>query len=76
MSILRQGDTIFIKVARKINGKRVIERVEIDAWDVRYLSTPMLLRKFVEQIDRATARLDAAEEYAAEAKAETLKAES
>jgi len=63
MSLLRPDDILFIKLARRINGKLVAEQVKIDAEDVRFLSTPQLLRHFTEQIDRAQARLDAAEEF-------------
>lgn len=63
MSLLREGDILFVKLARRINGKLVEEQLQVEAEDVIYLSTPHLLRHFVEQIDRAQARLDAAEEY-------------
>lgn len=63
MSLLRENDRLFIKLARRINGKLVAEQIKIAEEDVRYLSTPQLLRHFTEQIDRAQARLDATEEF-------------
>jgi hypothetical protein len=63
MSLLGSDDVLGVRVYRKINGKRHVERVDIRASDVRYLSTPELLRHFSGCIDTAVTRLDAIEEY-------------
>ncbi len=64
MSNLRAGDHLEVRLIRKIKGKPTLERVALDADDVRFMSTPELLRTFAGAIENASQRLDIAEEYA------------
>lgn len=64
MSSLRKGDVLEIRLIRKISGKPTLERVNLKADDVRFMSTPELLRTFAGAIENASERLDLTEEYA------------
>ena len=70
MSNLRPGDQLEIRLIRKIKGKVALERVALEADDVRFMSTPELLRTFAGAIENAGQRLDIAEEYATKGREE------
>lgn len=63
MSLLRSGDVLRLSVGRKIRGLMVYEMVEVGSAELRWLSTPELLRAFSAQVDRACTHLDAEEEH-------------
>lgn len=63
MSILGDEDVLKVKLARVINGKLVVEHIDITASDVTLMSTPELLRHFSACIASAKERLDITEEY-------------
>lgn len=63
MSLLKEGDVLRIRIVRNIGGKLFTERLDINERDVRYFSTPELLRHFVECVSTVTQRLDLTEEY-------------
>jgi len=63
MSILGEGDIIRVVLVREINGKKHVEKLDIREFDVRWLSTPQLLRHFSSCIATATERLDLIEEF-------------
>ncbi|MEN3369974.1 MAG: hypothetical protein V7609_2117 [Verrucomicrobiota bacterium] len=64
MSTLRAGDVLEVRLLRKIGGKFQAERVHLEADDVRWMSTPELLRTFSGAIATAGERLDITEEHA------------
>ena len=64
MSTLRAGDILQVRLLRKVEGKFLQERVDLDADAVRFMSTPELLRTFSAAIATASERLDITEEHA------------
>lgn len=66
MSNLRRDDVLRVRLVRMINGKVHAERLDINESDVRYMSTPELLRHFTGCIERCSQRLDLIEEYESE----------
>lgn len=63
MSSLRAGDILEVRLLRKIGGKVQRERVALEADNVRWMSTPELLRTFAVAIATASERLDITEEH-------------